>query len=203
MKVLITAFKPFNKALNNYSTEVLNYINNVEKKIIDVIYDECFYDLDKEYDLASYDLIIALGEARSRKKLTLEVQAINKSSCSIPDNKGVYKVDEEIYNGENKILRTNIDLDRVRDLVVFSLDCGKFVCNNLYYHLLKKYPDKSIFIHIPNCNDSVEEYKNNALKIEKIIEKICESSSWFEDFFKLYSIFLINENFLILNNQEI
>ena len=29
MKVLVTAFKPFNKSPNNYSIEVLKYIENV------------------------------------------------------------------------------------------------------------------------------------------------------------------------------
>ena len=40
MKVLVTAFKPFHKSTNNYSMEVLNYLNNVEKLVIDVRYDE-------------------------------------------------------------------------------------------------------------------------------------------------------------------
>lgn len=177
MKVLITAFKPFNKASNNYSIEVLNHISNVEKAIIDVIYDECFYTLEEEYDLKSYDLIIALGEARSRNRLTLEVQAINKSSCSIPDNKGAYKIDEEIIKDGKRILRTEVDLDKCKDLVMFSLDCGKFVCNNLYYHLLKEYPDKSVFIHIPNCNDNENEYVKYALLVQKIIGKLLKSSS--------------------------
>lgn len=177
MKVLITGFKPFNKATNNYSIEVLNYINNVEKIVLDVVYDECFYKLEEKYDLNSFDFIIALGEARSRKNLTLEVQAINKSSCTIPDNKGVYKVDEEIFPFERNVLRTKVDLKKCQNLVEFSMGCGKFVCNNLYYHLLRKYPEKSIFIHVPNCNDNEDEYKNNALKIEKIIKRLCESSS--------------------------
>ena len=169
MKVLVTAFKPFNKATNNYSIEVLNYIDNVEKRIIDVVYDECYYCLKEELDLNSYDLIIALGEARSRSELTLEVQAINKSSCTIADNKGVYKVDEEIYPGESQVIKTKVNVELCKDLVSFSDNCGKYVCNNLYYHLLRNYPDKSLFIHIPNCNDDEKMYKNIAHMIKKII----------------------------------
>ena len=71
MKVLISAFKPFNKANNNYSYEVLKHINNVDKILIDVVYDECFKELTNHYNLDNYDLIIALGEARSRSVLTL------------------------------------------------------------------------------------------------------------------------------------
>ena len=39
MKVLVSAFTPFNKANNNYSLEVLNYLENVDKIVVDVIYD--------------------------------------------------------------------------------------------------------------------------------------------------------------------
>ena len=37
MKILVTAFKPFNKLNNNYSEEVLKYIENVDKYVIDVV----------------------------------------------------------------------------------------------------------------------------------------------------------------------
>ena len=61
MKVLVTAFKPFNKMPNNYSSEVLKYILGVDKIILDVVYDECFNELKKNCDKAvkgySYSLI--------------------------------------------------------------------------------------------------------------------------------------------------
>jgi len=98
-KVLITAFEPFYKSNNNYSKEVLNYINlnnaHLDKKILDVVYDECFEMLSKT-DLSQYNLIVALGEARSRQALTVEKQAKNIASCSIKDNKGNLKQNEII-----------------------------------------------------------------------------------------------------------
>ena len=93
MKVLVSAFKSFNKASNNYSLEVLNYISGVDKVILDVLYDKSYYDLS-ECNLNNYDLIICLGEARSREELTLELYAKNISSCSICDNAGIFKKDE-------------------------------------------------------------------------------------------------------------
>ena len=77
MKVLVTGFKPFNKSLNNYSTEVLNYICNVDKLIIDVVYDKCYQEILNNFNLDDYDLIVAMGEARMRKDLTLEIEAKN------------------------------------------------------------------------------------------------------------------------------
>ena len=174
MKALVTAFLPFNKSLNNYSMEVLNYISDVDKVVLDVIYDKSYDDLIKQFNLNEYDLIIALGEARMREKLTLELQAKNISSCSLPDNLGIIKKDEVIDLNYPKTIKTNVDVSVVSDLIDYSMDAGKFVCNNLYFHLVKNYPDKSIFIHIPNCGDEVNQYQKHALTINKIINKILE-----------------------------
>lgn len=171
-KVLVSAFKSFNNATTNYSLEVLKYISNVEKIIVDVLYDECYRNIVKEYDLAQFDLIISLGEARSRKELTLETQAINIASCSIPDNNGVYKKNQVIIQDGKDVIVTNVNLDNIKDIVLLSDNAGKYVCNNLYYHLLYNYPSKSLFIHIPNCNDDIEEYKKYAKVIENIIERL-------------------------------
>lgn len=169
MKVLLTAFKPFNNASNNYSQEVLNYIKtNVTKEILDVVYDECFDFINNKYSLNEYDLIIAMGEARMRQELTLETQAKNIASCSLKDNKGVLKQNEQIKNNGVDVIQTNVDITKVKHLVTFSYDAGKFVCNNIYYHLLSNYPNKSLFIHIPHCNDDI----NNYIKYAEIIDNI-------------------------------
>ena len=174
MKVLVTSFTPFYKSINNYSTEVINFIENVDKITIDVVYDKCYLDILNSFDLDSFDLIIAMGEARMRNELTLEIQAKNISSCSIADNSGVIKQNEVIDNSMEEVIQTKVDIDKVKDLITFSYDAGKFVCNNLYFHLLKNYPYKSLFIHIPNCNDNVEEYKKHAKTINNIIDALCE-----------------------------
>lgn len=176
MKVLVTAFKPFYKSPNNYSMEVLEYIDGVDKCILDVIYDEAFIELESTTCLFDYDLIIALGEARSRKELTLELNAKNIASCSIADNAGVIKKDEKILNDGLDVLKTNVDITNLDKIVTFSEDAGKFVCNNLYYHLLTLYPDKSLFIHIPECNNDENMYTKYAKQIEKIIDIIGENN---------------------------
>ena len=172
MKILVTAFKPFNNFANNYSMEVLKFINNVDKIILDVVYDECYNELITSYDLSEYDLVIAMGEARSRKELTLETQAVNISSCSLVDNNGVLKQNKVIINEEDMFLKTKVNLEKVKEFVILSYDAGKFVCNNLYFHLLSDYPEKSIFVHIPDCNNELTKYNEYAKIIEKIITNI-------------------------------
>lgn len=174
MKVLVTAFLPFNKSYNNYSKEVLNYISGVDKVILDVIYNRCYEDLKSQYNLDDYDLIIAMGEARMREVLTLELQAKNISSCSLPDNFGILKQDEVIDSNLPEIIKTKVNVSELSEVIMYSTDAGKFVCNNLYFHLLKDYPTKSLFIHIPNCKDDMDEYIKHAKVINKIIEIILE-----------------------------
>lgn len=175
MKVLVTAFLPFNNSINNYSQEVIKYIENVDKEILDVVYDKSYQTLEGKYNLNEYDLIIAMGEARMREVLTLETQAINISSCSLKDNAGILKQNEEIIPNNNEILKTNVDIEKVKDLIEFSNDAGKFVCNNIYYHLLSNYPSKSLFIHIPNCNDNITKYKEYANIINNVISTLCNN----------------------------
>ena len=169
MKVLVTAFTPFGKCTNNYSSEVIKYINNVDKVILDVCYDKCYLDLTNQYNLDDYDLIISLGEARMRKVLTLETTARNIASCSLTDNSGMIKKEEKIIDNAITELKTLVNLDNVKDIVELSDDAGKFVCNNIYFHLLNNYPTKSLFIHIPECDNSVDNYIKHAKTISNII----------------------------------
>ena len=171
MKVLVSAFTPFNKAINNYSLEVLNYLENVDKIVVDVIYDNCYQELNNKFYLDEYDLLIALGEARSRKVLTLETQAKNISSWSLKDNSGVLKQNEQIIVNGEEILKTKVDISKTKNIIELSTDAGKFVCNNIYYHLLYNYPNKSLFIHIPECNDNVDNYIKYANVINTMINK--------------------------------
>lgn len=171
-KTLVTAFQPFNKMTNNYSREVLNYIDNVDKIILDVVYDECYQELLQKHDLADYDLIIALGEARSRQNLTLETRAQNIASCSLPDNRGTTRNNTKIITSGPDIIETKVAISKCADYLQLSNDAGKFVCNNLYYHLLYHNPHKAIFIHIPECHNSQDNYQEYARVIEEVIKII-------------------------------
>jgi pyroglutamyl-peptidase len=168
---MISAFKPFNKATENHSLEVMNRIKsecfNISKIVLDVTYDESFNEL-KEMNLDSYDFILALGEARMRGELTVEKQALNLSSCSIADNKGVLKTNEVIDINLPDHIKTNLDLEQIKHIGAISVDAGKYVCNNLYFHLLTYSKEKTLFIHIPNCNNNEDLYNKYAKDIETI-----------------------------------
>lgn len=81
------------------------------------------------------DVIVCCGMAEKRKILTIESQA----SC-----------------GE-VVMKTSIDLAEIvagLDLTEISNDAGKFVCEDLYYSVLKYlelscFKSKCIFVHVP------------------------------------------------------
>ena len=69
-------------------------------------------------------------------------------------------------------LESKLDLEKLSNIVSLSTNPGKFVCNNVYNHLLTNYPSKSIFIHIPHCHDDIKEYKKYANEITNIINEL-------------------------------
>lgn len=84
------------------------------------------------------DYIICCGQATSRTQLSVEAGA----SC-----------------GES-ILHTEVDLEKLVAgiaAIQISHDCGKFVCENLYYSVLdylsqKQLKARCIFVHVPVLN---------------------------------------------------
>ena len=73
MKILISCFKPFNNEEINYSKVVLdNYINDFDKVILDVVYNDDALRINELLDNNHYDYIFLLGEARSRSCVSIE-----------------------------------------------------------------------------------------------------------------------------------
>ncbi|WP_341526663.1 peptidase C15 [Nostoc sp. UHCC 0302] len=85
------------------------------------------------------DCIICCGMAASRKQLSVELRA----SC-----------------GES-ILHTGVDLEQLvagTAAIEISHDCGKFVCEGLYYSVLEylcqsQLSTRCIFVHVPLINE--------------------------------------------------
>jgi pyroglutamyl-peptidase len=102
------------------------------------------FQLAPEYVIAHIDalqpdLIICCGMAERRSQLTVESNGKQQSN----------------------VLRTSIDVDRLVDHLDFtkvSHDAGAFVCNHLYYSVLKHIHDRGLschclFVHVPVLNE--------------------------------------------------
>ena len=95
------------------------------------------------------DYIICCGMAASRSLLSVEVFASSTSICP-----------QEFINSPENIFQTTVDLEKLlvgTAAVEISYDCGKFVCEGLYYSVLdylhrSQLTIKCIFVHVPILN---------------------------------------------------
>ena len=95
------------------------------------------------------DYIICCGMAETRSQLSVEVLASSTSICP-----------QEFINSPENIFQTTVDLEKLlvgTAAVEISYDCGKFVCEGLYYSVLdylhrSQLTIKCIFVHVPILN---------------------------------------------------
>ena len=188
MKVLITGFDKFGGESINPSSlcvnSLLDVIDNIEiKKItLPTIFKDSSQVLEENIKSFSPNIVICVGQAGGRSKITPERIAINIDDARIPDNIGNSPIDETIRkDGENAYFST-LPIKAIVDELnknnipsTISNTAGTFVCNHIMYESLyltsTKYPNiKAGFIHIPYIEEQVLDKPNMPyMKKEDII----------------------------------
>ena len=188
MRVLITGFDKFGGESINPSSlcvnSLPNVIDNIEiKKItLPTVFKDSSRVLEENIDSFSPNIVICIGQAGGRNKITPERIAINIDDARIPDNIGNNPIDEAIRkDGENAYFST-LPIKAIVDELnknnipsAISNTAGTFVCNHIMYESLyltsTKYPKiKAGFIHIPYIEEQVKDKPNMPfIKKEDII----------------------------------
>ena len=188
MKVLITGFDKFGGESINPSNLCVNslsdVIDNIEiKKItLPTVFKDSSRVLEENIKSFSPSIVICVGQAGGRSKITPERIAINIDDARIPDNIGNSPIDETIRkDGENAYFST-LPIKAIVDELnknnipsTISNTAGTFVCNHIMYESLyltsTKYPNiKAGFIHIPYIEEQVLDKPNMPyMKKEDII----------------------------------
>ena len=191
MKVLITGFDKFGGESINPSSLCVNslpdVIDNIEiKKItLPTVFKDSSQVLEENIDSFSPNIVICVGQAGGRSKITPERIAINIDDARIPDNTGNSPIDEAIRkDGENAYFST-LPIKAIVDELnknnipsAISNTAGTFVCNHIMYESLylasTKYPHiKAGFIHIPYIEEQVKDKPNMPfMKKEEIIQAL-------------------------------
>ena len=173
MRVLITGFDKFGGESINPSNLCVNslpdVIDNIEiKKItLPTVFKDSSRVLEENIKSFSPNIVICVGQAGGRSKITPERIAINIDDARIPDNIGNSPIDETIRkDGENAYFST-LPIKAIVDELnknnipsTISNTAGTFVCNHIMYESLyltsTKYPNiKAGFIHIPYIEEQV------------------------------------------------
>lgn len=151
--VLVTAFEAFGYREENVSQKVLELLpdeiagEKVEKLLLPVSFRRAPEVILDAVERLRPRLVVAMGEARSRKKVSIERRAVNEQLAKNPDNDGDKPQGREVVKGGVKELFTEVDVDEIEGIVV-SDDAGRYVCNTVYYRLLAA-GVRCVFLHLP------------------------------------------------------
>ena len=183
MKILITAFEPFENINTNSSLEVLNNIkiknDNIKKLILPVKLTSSFNILKDEVNKYNPDIIILTGQASKRNKISIETKAKNKITKKT-------SIEDEVDLNNQIIIDNNIDFItskfptneaylRLKSLnipVELSDDAGEYICSSLYFKTMNYYQNiPSVFIHFPLYKKQIN---NEGIELEILVKGLEE-----------------------------
>lgn len=105
--------------------------------------------------------IVAFGLAAATPYVRIEKQAKNEVSTHEPDARGESRLGNAIVEKASARLATACNVDAITsDLVAsgvdarISDDAGGYVCNDLYYRLLRNAGMPVLFVHVPTGADT-------------------------------------------------
>ena len=188
MKILVTGFEPFGKEKINPALEAVKKLDNkingakIVKTKIPTVFREAIKKLEKEIEKEKPDIVICVGQAGGRSKITVERVAINIDDATIKDNEGNKPLDNKIFkDGKNayfsRLPIKTIVKEMTKNKIPASISntAGTFVCNHLMYGLLylidKKYPNIwGGFIHVPFIPEQTLHKEAPSMALDEIIK---------------------------------
>jgi len=171
-KLLITAFEPFGGELVNPSLEVARDIGSmhfadlqVEVVELPVARFQATEIAINRMRIAEPDVVLMLGEAGRRSRVTPERVAINMDDFHIPDNAGHQPQGEPIiedgpvgYFSTLPIYSIVTQLKKAHIPAAISNSAGLYLCNRLFYMVMhciamEKRPIRAGFMHLPYLHE--------------------------------------------------
>lgn len=192
-KLLLTAFEPFGGEGLNPSLETARQMSKIDFRDALVRVAELPVDRYRAVAIALElirgerpDIVIMLGEAGARYRVTPERVAINIDDFRIPDNAGNQPKDEPIIEGGPVGYFSTLPIRAITDRInkahipaAISNSAGAHLCNRLFYSVLHTIsvdglPTKAGFIHVPYLHDqAINKYPDvPSLSRESIAEAI-------------------------------
>ena len=172
MKILLTGFEPFGGNATNVSSEVASTFlpHSIEGSEIvvaqlPVSFKRVGKILSQLIELHRPDIILMLGQAGNREKISIERIAVNLMDSKMGDNDGYCPNEQSVVTGAENALFSNMPLKKIVENwrntgidAVISNSAGLYVCNCTLYNALhiahqKELDCKIGFIHLPKINN--------------------------------------------------
>lgn len=188
MKILVTAFGPFDGRLENASSLALRGLKSVHPEIrarilpVDSVIAPA--RLKQALRLIRPDALIMLGEAAGSQEIRLETTAWNELDFRIPDNGGRMPQKLPIVRGASPQLSSTLPLEKFQNQLAenqhpvrLSDDPGRYLCNQVFYTARYYLDSRDIacpagFIHLPLAQDYPTDQAVAALRL--IVSHIVE-----------------------------
>lgn len=178
MKILITAFEPFNQEKVNPALEAVRQLDPamIKADLIKLEVPTAFYQaigrVEAVIQAEQPDIVVAIGQAGGRYGITPERVAINLDDALIKDNLGQQPIDQPIRKDGPAAYFSTLPIKAIVHQLraagipaSVSNSAGTFVCNHLMYGILdiltKSYPEaRGGFIHVPYIPEQVVQKSN-------------------------------------------
>jgi pyroglutamyl-peptidase len=123
------------------------------------------------------DLVLCVGQAGGRERISLERVAINVDDARIPDNAGGQPIDEPIATDGPAAYFSTLPVKACREAVAavgvpveVSQTAGTYVCNHIFYGLMHDLASREGvrggFVHVPFSTEQGEANGAPALTID-------------------------------------
>lgn len=168
MRLLLTGFEPFGGSAINSSEQVVLALREqrlpgieLHTAILPVDYQRGPSALLQEVEAVQPDVVLCLGEARGRLRISIERVAINLLDFRLADNRGHQIVDAPVVAGGPAAYFATLPVRAMLDALVtedipaeLSLSAGAFLCNQVAFTLLhylaeQRRPGMAGFVHLP------------------------------------------------------
>ena len=191
--ILLTAFEPFDNEPLNPSFEVSKRIGELTFNDLRLTVLQLPVDRERAIDRAlteirhlSPDIVMMLGEAHDRFRITPERIAINVDDYRIPDNAGNQPVDEPILADAPAGYLSTLPIRAIVNRLIvanipakISNSAGTYLCNRLFYCVMhaiatQSLPVRAGFIHLPRMHEQAVNKREDmpSLSLTTLIEGI-------------------------------
>ena len=178
MKILITAFEPFNQEKVNPALEAVRQLDpamikaDLIKLEVPTAFNQAIGRVEAVIQAEQPDIVVAIGQAGGRYGITPERVAINLDDALIKDNLGQQPIDQPIRKDGPAAYFSTLPIKAIVHQLraagipaSVSNSAGTFVCNHLMYGILdiltKSYPEaRGGFIHVPYIPEQVVQKSN-------------------------------------------
>ena len=175
VRVLVTGFEPFAGASSNPSQAVVERLSlmmipgvELHCSVLPVEFGRSAAVLTGLIDELTPRVVLALGQAEGRSKITPERVASNLDDARIADNVGNQRVDAAIVRGGPAAYFSTLPVKKVVHALdangipaAISTTAGTFVCNHVFYAMQHHCVGRGIssgFIHMPLMDQQAQEF---------------------------------------------